>query len=106
MELKISHVENKSREAEQSKQRDQSEDCRADKEDMVETAAFDNGISVYKKGSQYFLSVEEQMLPVSKEELMIVTANPDYAFDLIMEKRGKFWFNASIDNVGLNRETI
>lgn len=108
MELKVSKIsrENRTDTRATNKKIEQGEKGQFSQDSKRETVSFENGVSAHKQGKQYFISVGDQELEVTEEELLRVTANPDYAFELIMEKRGKFWFNASIDNVGLNRETI
>lgn len=108
MELKISKVRKDNRTENQNVQQEsvQSSVDQSVQAAPRETVTFENGVSVHKQGGRYFLSVGEQELEVTEGEVLMVTANHDYAFELIMEKRGKFWFNASLDNVGLSRETI
>lgn len=108
MELEVSKVNKESREnaPNENGKFNQKEAERLQQDNKRETITFENGFSVHKQGERYFLSVGDQELEITEEELRMVTERHDYAFDLIMEKRGKFWFNASIDNVGLNRETI
>lgn len=108
MELTVSKVnrENKGNVQNSNMRPDQNEIERAPHDCARETVTFENGVSAHKQGGRYSISVGDQELEVTEEEMLRVTASPDYAFELIMEKRGKFWFNASIDNVGLNRETI
>lgn len=108
MELKISkvHKENEENTHDSSQKIQQRKDEQSSQNISRKTVTFENGVSLHKQGERYFLSVGEQELEVTEEEALLVSEKHDYAFDLIMEKRGKFWFNASIDNVGLNRETI
>lgn len=68
-----------------------------------QTAALDNGVSLIKQGERYFMSIEGEEIEISEDELCRVYEQPDSAFELVIEKKRKFWFSASIDNVGMLR---
>lgn len=66
-----------------------------------QTVTLDNGVSLIKQGERYLMSIEGEEIAISEDELCRVYEHPELAFELVIEKKRKFWFSASIDNVGL-----
>jgi hypothetical protein len=66
----------------------------------LKTLELENGITLINRGEEYYIAVDGQLLPITEEEACYVYENPENAFDLVIRKKRKFWFNASLDNVG------
>jgi hypothetical protein len=66
----------------------------------LKTLELENGITLINRGEEYYIAVDGQLLPITEEEACYVYENQENAFDLVIRKKRKFWFNASLDNVG------
>lgn len=71
-----------------------------------QTVTLDNGVCLIKQGARYLMSIEGEEIDISEDELCRVYEHPELAFELVIEKKRKFWFSASIDNVGLLNHEI
>lgn len=61
--------------------------------------ALDNGVSLIKQKERYLMSICEEEIEISADEACMIYDNPDSAFEIVIEKKRKFWFSASADNV-------
>lgn len=76
------------------------------KEKPRETVTYPNGISLHRQGDRYFVSVGEQEVMITEEEVMLIAKNHDCAYEIIIDKTRKFWFNASRDDLNGLKESI
>ncbi len=56
-----------------------------------------NGIIIAEYEDRYYLLVDTEKLEISKEDVEIIKKYPDYAFNVIINARRKYWFNTSMD---------
>lgn len=59
---------------------------------------YDNGICIRRQSDHFILSVGEQEMEIDETDVMEIAENPDAAFEIIIEKKRKYGFNASGDN--------
>ena len=63
----------------------------------VLTRVLDNGVVLERVDGQFFAVIDEERLPITKEDTILILQNHDHVFNVIIDAKRRYVFNTALD---------